>query len=150
MAECYSVHTGALAIAATTTKTFASIITSATATGRLIQASVSFDGTGSLTPPAIEIVRFTTDGTGTAYTPLRFNGEGQARAAVATAKTNYTAEPGTPTVVESYFVPNTSGMFWQYPLGRELYLPPSTVTGLRIVTASGVTGNVRVNLAFEE
>lgn len=150
MAEVYSVQTGALAVSASTTKTYLGLITSATSTGRLVAASVSFDEDAATLNPAVELVRFTTDGTGTAYTPLRYNADGQNRAAVFTAKTNYTVEPTTPTVVETWYIPITSGQFWQLPLGREFYLPVSTVTGLRIVTQSGVTGNVRINAQFEE
>lgn len=150
MAEVYSVTTGTLAVTASATKCFAAIITGATQTARIVQVAVSFDGASALTAPAVEIVRYVTDGTGTAYTPLKYNGEGQNRAALCTAKTNYSADPTTSTVVESYFVPNSAGQFWQLPLGRELYVPVSTALGVRVVTVAGVTGNVRVNLLFEE
>lgn len=150
MAEVYAVTTGIatpVALVAATAKTVAAII-SGSVTGRLVQAAVSFDAAAAAAGIKVELVRFTTDGTGTAATPSRYNGEAQNRAAVMTAKTNYSAEPTTPTVVEVFYVPNTAGMFWQLPLGRELYLPTSIVTGLRVTSAAVV--NCSANLLFEE
>jgi hypothetical protein len=93
-------------------------------------------------------VRYATTGTGTTYTPLKYNGEGQARASLCTAKVNNTVEPGTPVAVECWYVPNTAGQFWQLPLGREMYVPPSTLLGIRVTSAAAV--NCAANKAFEE
>jgi predicted outer membrane repeat protein len=130
----YSVTYGG-AIAASTTKTF---------------LTLSFNASTAGTGIHVEIVRYTTDGTGTAYTPLKYNAAAQARVSLFSAKVNYTVEPTTPTVVEQYEIPNTAGQFWQLPLGRELYLPPSTVTGIRVVTPAGASGNVAVNAVNAE
>ena len=150
MAEVYSVTTATLAVSASATKCWCAVISSSTQTARLVQAAMSFDGSVPATGWAIEFVRYTTDGTGTAYTPLKYNGEAQNRVAMLTAKVNYTADPTTPTVVESYFVSNTGGQFWQMPLGRELYVPVSTIFGMRLVTPSGAAGNARATMIFEE
>lgn len=148
MAEVYGVTNGGVALAAATAKTVIELAIPATGSGRIVQVACSFDASTAAAAIVVELVRFATTGTGTAYTPLRYNGEGQNRAAVWTAKINNTVEGGTPTVVESYFVPNTSGQFWQYPLGRELYCPSSTFIGLRVTSAAIV--NCRATLAFEE
>jgi predicted outer membrane repeat protein len=67
----YSVTYGG-AIAASTTKTFLTFISgAATVDGDLVQVSVSFNASTAGTGIHVEIVRYTTDGTGTAYTPLK-------------------------------------------------------------------------------
>jgi hypothetical protein len=149
MAETYSA-TYAGAIAASTTKTFLAWIPGATQTGRLITVEASFDASAPATGILVQIVRFTTDGTGTTYTPLRVNGEGQNRAALTPCKVNYSADPTTPTVAKQWYLPNTGGQFIQLPLGREFYIPVSTVTGIRLVTPAGASGNVSVNSEIEE
>lgn len=150
MAESYGVTTGAQALVASETKTKIGIITSSSQTARLIQADIGFDASTVAAGIAIEIVRFTTDGTGSAYTPTKYNGEAQNRAALCTAKTLYTAEPTGGTVIESHYVPSTAELFWQLPLSRELYIPPSTILGLRTVMPGTVSGNYRLNAVFEE
>jgi hypothetical protein len=113
-----------------------------------VQAAVSFDASTAAAAIKVELVRYATTGTGTTYTPLKYNGEGQARASLCTAKVNNTVEPGTPVAVECWYVPNTAGQFWQLPLGREMYVPPSTLLGIRVTSAAAV--NCAANMAFEE
>ncbi len=148
MARDYNVTTGAVALVAATAKTVIELVTTATVTADLVQASVSFDASTAAAGVVVELCRGTTTGTGTAATPVRYNGAAQMMAAAVTAKTNDTAEPATLTVIESYYVPNTAGQFWQLPLGRELVIPPSTLLSLRVTSAAAV--NVRANLIFEE
>ena len=151
MAECYGVTTGIgtpIALAAATAKTVIEVAAPSTATARLIQAAVSFDASAAAAGIKVELMRYATTGTGTAYTPIKYNGEGQARAALCTAKTNDTVEPGTPITVEAWYVPNTGGQFWQLPLSRECYLPSSTLLGIRVTSAAVV--NCAANLLFEE
>lgn len=148
MARDYSVTNGAVALAAAIAKTIIEIACGATVSADLVQASVSFDASAAAAGIVVELVRFTATGTGTGYTPLKYNDSAQMMASIVTAKINDTVEPTTPTIIESYFVPNTAGQFWQLPLGRELVIPPSTLLGLRITSAAIV--NVRGNLVFEE
>ncbi|MFD1055411.1 hypothetical protein [Terrabacter terrigena] len=148
MAEVYGATNGTVALAAATAKTVIEVAAGATVTARIVAASVSFDASAAAAGIKVELVRYATTGTGTAYTPLKYNGEGQARAALCTCKVNDTVEPGTPVVVETYYVPNTAGQFWQIPLGREAYLPSSTLIGLRVTSAAVV--NCAANLQWEE
>lgn len=151
MAECYSITTGIgtpIALSAATAKTVIEVAAASTQTARLVQASVSFDAAAAAAGIKVELVRYATTGTGTAYTPLKYNGEAQNRAALCTAKVNDTVEPATPTVVECWYVPNTAGQFWQLPLGREVYVPSSTLMGIRVTSAAAV--NCAANLIFEE
>jgi hypothetical protein len=150
MAEVYSVTTGIatpVALAAATAKTVIEIASGAQ-TGRMVQAAVSFDASAAAAGIKVEVVRYATTGTGTTYTPLKYNGEAQNRVAVMTAKVNDTVEPGTPTPIECWYVPNTAGQFWQLPLGRDLYIPASLIIGIRITSAAVV--NCAANLLFEE
>lgn len=148
MAECYSVTNGGVALVAATAKTVVEIATGSTVTARVVAVDVSLDASVATAGVKVELVRFTSTGTGTGYTPGKFNADAQNRAANATAKVNDTVEPGTPTVVLTYYVPNTAGGSWQLPLGRELYIPVSAFLGVR-VTAAG-TPNCAVNVVFEE
>lgn len=151
MAEVYGITTGIqtpVALAAATAKTVIELAAPSTATARVVQASVTFDAATAGAAVKVEMVRYATTGTGTTYVPLKYNGEGQARAALCTAKVNDTAEPGTPVPVECWYVQNTGGQFWQLPLGRECYVPPSTLIGLRVTAPAAV--NCAANLAFEE
>lgn len=150
-ARDYGVTTGIgtpVALTAATPRTIAAVIAGAAVSADLVQAAVSFDAAAAAAGIKVELVRYTTDGTGSAYTPTRYNGAAQMMAAVCTAKTAYTVEPTTPTVVEAWFVPNTGGQFWQLPLGRELVIPPSSLLGLRVTSPAAV--NVAGNLIFEE
>lgn len=150
MAEVYSVTTGIttpIALAAATAKTIIEIASGAQ-TGRFVQGSVSFDAAIPAAGIKAELVRYATTGTGTTYTPLKYNGESQNRAAVMTAKVNDTVEPGTPTPVEGWFIPNTAGQFWQMPLGREFYIPTNIIWGFRLTSAAVI--NCVGNILFEE
>lgn len=146
MAEVFSV-TAAGALAAATAKTVIEVAATATSSARFVQLAVTFDASTAAAGILVEITRFAATGTGTAYTPLKYNGEAQSRAALCTAKVNDTVEPATQTVVESYYVPNTAGQMWQLPLGRELYAV-NTLTGIRVTSPAVV--NYRANLLFEE
>jgi hypothetical protein len=149
MAKVYTVTTGSVALAAATAKTVAETTTTAATTLIWVSFDVTFDGTNAAaTPVKVEIVSYTGASTGTAFTLLKGNGEAQNVAATSTAKINDTVEPTTPTVRRTYFVPPTSGVTWQFPLGREVvYQPVSTIYGIRCTAAATV--NVAVNLDVE-
>jgi hypothetical protein len=150
VAKVYTVTTGAVALVAATAKTVAEVTTGAGVTNAWVGFDVTFDGvTATNVPVKVEIVSYTGASTGTAFTPLRANGEAQNVAAVSTAKINDTVEPTTPTVRRTWFIPPTSGVLWQFPLGREIgYMPVSSIYGIRCTAANGV--NVAINLDFEE
>lgn len=150
MAETYSVTVSNVTTAAATAKTVIEVAAGSTASARIIAADVTFKNGPSTqnSEVLVELVRYATTGTGTAYTPLKANGEAQARAAVCTAKTNDTVEPGTPTILKSWYLPATQGLLQQLPLGREWYLVPSTLIGLRV--NSPQIQSVAANLEFEE
>jgi hypothetical protein len=78
----------------------------------------------------VDFVTYAATGTGTAYTPKK---HGQAvGTAETTAKVNLTVEGTTPSVLWSEVYANPFTLRIQYPLGRELFHPVSTVMGIRL------------------
>lgn len=149
MAETYVVTKSAVALAAATAKTVASVISASGQTARIFGFDVTFDGTNSTAVPTlVELVRFTTDGTGTAFTPIKGNGEAQNKAALCAAKHTYTVEPTTPTVIRSYYIAPVAGIPYQFALGREQAYLASGLIGVRITAPAAV--NTAINLDFEE
>jgi hypothetical protein len=146
MAAQYTVTTGSTALVAATAKTVVELTAGANALAELIALDVSFNGTtATAVPVTVEITTFATTGTGTAFTPKRVGAAGTAQA---TAKINDTVEPATQTVIAAWFVSPTSGMSYQWPLGRELVVANSGLVGIRL-TAPAIV-NYLVNLSFEE
>lgn len=147
MAEVYSVDSGAVALTAATAKTVVEISTPSTQTNRLVELDIGCDATGTGTLK-VELIQ-ATSGTGTAYTPKKFNGESQNRVANTTAKTNDTVEPTSVTVLRTWEFPLPLGGFAiQQPLGREHYMPPSVMYGYRLTASIGA--NAFVTVLFEE
>ena len=148
MARDYAVTSGVVALAAATAKTVIELVTPAGVSADIVQVSVTFDAATAGAGIVVELCRGAATGTGTVQVAARYNDAAQMVAASTTAKFNDTVEPATMTVIESYYVPNTAGQFWQLPLGRELVMAPSTLLSLRVTSALVV--NVRANVIFEE
>lgn len=147
MAEAASIDNGGAALVAATAKTLIELSSGSTVTARIIEVFFGADPTTSGTLK-VELIS-ATSGTGTAYTPKRVNADGQNRAANATAKINDTVEPSSVTVLRTWMFPLPMGGFdLQFPLGREPYLPVSTMFGLRFT--SSITANGYATLIFEE
>lgn len=144
----YSAEVGAaVALAAATAKTVVSVIAPASFGADLIGYRVSFDGiTASAVPVVIEVVSYTTDGTGTAGTVNQVYG----RSIVAgfTSKYNYSVEPTTPTTLDRYtFTPNGGSFIYDIPKDRTPDCAVSNLIGLRL-TAPAIV-NVNATLFFE-
>jgi hypothetical protein len=148
MSVQYVVTTGSTALVAATAKTVIEGVTDASGPPpEWIEIDITFNGINAGAVPVLaELVTYTATGTGTAYTPKKLGAAlGVARS---TWKINDTVEPSTPTVLAAWFIPPTSGLILQYPLGREILHPLSTVQGIRL-TAPAVVNYV-VNLTIEE
>ena len=147
MATQYNISTGSTALVAATAKTVIEGSSTANVPPEWISVEIMFDGTtASAVPVRVDFCTFTATGTGTGYTPKRL---GQAvGTAASTWKINDTVEPSTPTILFSWLIPPTSGLWYQWPLGRELFHPVSTVQGIRLTAPAGV--NAIVNLNIEE
>ena len=150
MAETYSVDAPAIALTAATALYMLGIATSSTVDADIVELSFGCDSTsaGSL---KVELVTWTSDGTGTAYTAKKMNAASQGRAAVTTAKVDYTVAPtGTITVFKTWDLPLPSGPFeLQFPLAREIHCPVSTFWGLRYTSTIGSV-NGYASIIFEE
>lgn len=147
MAVQYIVTAGPTALAAATAKTVIELSSGANIPPEWVAFDVTFDGvTASAVPVRLDICSYTASGTGTAFTPKRY---GQALGTALTgAKINDTVEPAGATVLASFYIPPTSGLSYQWPLGRELFQATSTWMGIRLTAPAAV--NAIVNLTFEE
>ena len=166
MAKVYSVFNGpgptTAAPAAVTTgaavKTMIQLSTSASAEARIVEWWWEGDGSAAATPGTIELM-FHSSGaaTVTAYVLAtdvkKYDPNGRASLiTVGTANSGYTASAeGTPaTALGSivHKVPPTSGIYIQYPLGREPEMAVSTFCRLRNTLGSAV--NAICGIAWEE
>jgi hypothetical protein len=147
MGSIYVATVDAIALSAATAKTIIELATPATIRATLVQWWVEFDGTvASNTPVKVEVARITASGTGTAYTAKKYSDF--APAALVTVEHTSTAEPTYGDVLEIHRIPPTSGIFIQYPLGREIQIPVSGFLGIRCTAAQTV--NVTVGTVWEE
>ena len=149
MQRDYSVDSAAVALTAGTAKSIIGLSTSAGVPIDLVELLVSADATatGLL---KVELMTATADGTGTGYTPKPVNAGGRLVAATTTAKIAYSAEPTTPTVLQTFtLVTPTGPIDIMKALGRELTIPVSTLFYVRL-TPTTVSFNGFVCLTFEE
>jgi hypothetical protein len=128
---------------------------------RFVEWWVEFDGATAATPIKVELMRHTTapQTTLTAYVTAdiaRVNDpnapvSGIVLGTAASGFSNTTTEvtpTGTPVSLETHFVPPTSGIYVQFPLGRE---PELAVTNYaRIRTTAGAAVNAYAGCMWEE
>lgn len=143
-------NTGTLApvaLVAATAKTVLAVIAPAQFGIDLIGYTLGFDGvTASATPGLLEIVQFTTDGTGTGATVNQ--NYGRTITPGFTSKYNYSAEPTTPTVLyRTSVTPNGGTIIYEFPRDRTPDSPVSNLMGLRLTFAAPVNANA--TLIFE-
>lgn len=165
MADVYSCYNGAsvttsAAVAVTTgtsVKTMIQLSTSANREARVVEWWWEGDGSSAATPGTVELL-FHSSGaaTVTAYTSAdfkKYNPNGpNTQLTLGTANSGYTASAeGTPAssfAPITHKVPPTSGIYLQYPLGREPVMPVSTF--LRLRNTLGTAVNAFCGIAFEE
>ena len=143
----YSAATGAAVATGTALKTILSVIAPAQFGIDLKKIHLGFDGvTASAVPVLVELWSATTDGTGTAGTVVQTYG--RTITPGFTTKYNYTAEPTTLTLYDSWLLTPTGGLvFYDYPLGDTPDTAVSTGFVLRC-TAPAIV-NVRASFTFE-
>ena len=143
MAEVY-VSTVAAITTGTALKTLMELQTASTSRATIASWWVEFNGTTAANAPVlVELVRASAGITGTTVTAVKYKDFAPAAATV--VKHTASAE-GTPTdVLEAHYVPPTSGLIIQYPLGREPEVPVSGFIKLRVTAASG---SVSANVGF--
>lgn len=141
---------GDIALTAATARTILNYINAANGLGRIVEMSVSFDGTsGTAEPVTVELCSSTqaTAGTSTSHTMAQSGGP--TRTVQGTAARAYTAEPTVLTVLKRWLVHPQTGIVLQYPLGRE----PEQVTtadGLAIRCTAPANVNCQGYLEVEE
>ena len=148
MATQYSVSTGSVALVAATAKTCIEFPTGATVGATVIGLELSFSHTAAGSC-VVEWGTYTTTGTGTTVTPLKY-GTGQGVAApVGTVKVANSAEPSgfAAGTLPSWVIPLPGMYSVLYPAGREFFQPASTNRCLRLTSVGA--GNVRINRYFE-
>ncbi|MFI6299538.1 hypothetical protein ACIBEJ_48645 [Nonomuraea sp. NPDC050790] len=137
----YAIDTqGDVALVAATAKTVLNVV-AATGSGlKVVELSVTFDGTSvTAEPVTVELTRSTqaTAGTSTATTPAQVSGA--SRAALASGARAYTAEPTVVSVVKRWLVHPQAGLVLQFPLGREPQQNTAgQAMGLRCTAPAGV------------
>lgn len=146
----YTFTIDALALVATTAKSVLELGTQAGTRAQITEWWIEFDGvTATAVPVKCEIGRFSAAvTTATTATVDKFDlADG---AAVTVCKHSTTTEgAGTATAgVVIHRIPPTSGLVYQYPLGREFVLPVSAFWRIRLTAAANV--NCTVGVSWEE
>lgn len=145
----YFASVDAIALTAATAKSVFELATPSTTRARITEWWVEFDGvTPTNTPVKVEVGRFSAAvTTATGVTPSKY--EPGDPASLMTAKHTATAEgAGTASDVFLHRVSPTSGLYVQYPLGRELVLAVSTFFRIRCTAAQAV--NASFGVSWEE
>lgn len=145
----YFLSVDAVALTAATAKSVLELGTSSGERATITEWWVEFDGvTAANTPVKIEVGRFSAGvTTATTLTASKYDaGDG---AATVTAKHSTTVEgAGTASDVFIHRVPPTSGLYVQYPLGRELKIAVSSFLRIRLTAAQTV--NASFGISWEE
>lgn len=145
----YSAPTGAaVALVAATAKSVLSVIAPAQFGVDLTKFRIGFDGvTASAVPVLVELVSFTTDGTGTSGTVAQ--AYGTVITPGFTTKYNYSVEPtGSPTVIDHWtLTPNGGLVIYDWPLGTSPNTAVSQLFALRCTAPAAV--NVQATMWFE-
>ena len=148
----YSMSVDGIALVAATAKSIAELATGAADRARVVEWSVTFDGTSaSAVPVKVEVGRFSAAvTTATTYSGGPGKNDAADGTAGVTAKHSTTVE-GAGTAdgsVEIYRVPPTGGFVMQYPLGREPVIGVSSFYRIRCTAPAGV--NATFTLKWEE
>lgn len=143
------VTSGAVALLAATAKTVLRIKAPTNQRVKVTSLAVSLDGaTSTAVPIAVRVLRQTTDGTGTAATPVLVEPE-MTEAIQATAIKNASAEPTAGDVLKSGYVPAFGGVYEVFfPLGQEIVIGGGGRLGIECTAPAGV--NVQAEIEFEE
>jgi hypothetical protein len=141
----YCLSVDAIALSAATAKSVIELGTGAADRCRIVQWSVTFDGTSATaTPVKVEVGRFSAAvTTASSFTPVKLDAA-EGAAAITAKHSTSTEGAGTADAVEIYRVPPTSGMVLQYPLGREWVIGTSGFWRMRLTAAATVNATVQV------
>lgn len=151
----YVVSVATFAAPSNATRTAIRLAPTAAVDLQLIEFGLSFDGTSATaTPILIKLTKSASITGGTASSQTSQSIRDSAATVDVTANT-YTAEPTytTQVTLKQWYVPPTSGLVIQFPLGREPQRLAAASVGLELmlttVTASG-TPNVACYMEFQQ
>jgi hypothetical protein len=144
----YWVSVDALALVANTAKTVLEVKTASTNRARIVEWWVEFDGTTPTNVPVkIEVGRFSAAVTTATSAAEQYDPADGAPTATGSHSTT-TEGAGTASDIMLHRVNPTTGLYVQYPLGRELVIPVSSFWRMRCTAANGV--NVTAGVTWEE
>jgi hypothetical protein len=147
----YSINVIGEAVAASTVETILQVVAPANKPVRVSRWGVSFNGVDVTDQPVrVELIRLTSAGTSSAFTPVKLNPNDEP--AVSTARTAHTAEPTATDVLEAHYVSPAGGNLVEvysagYPDERPVAAPNGRI-GIRVLAVDAV--NVTAFLIFEE
>lgn len=144
----FSINVSGESVAASTAETILQGVASASKSVELVRWGISFAGTSVTdTPVLVELLRLTSAGTSSAFTPIKLNPQGDS--ALMTARTSHTAEPVAGEVIEKHYVTPAGGnLVMQYAPDERVWVAPSGRLGLRVLANDSV--NVSAFLIFDE
>lgn len=143
----FSVNVSGEALAAATAETIIQGVASASKSVRLVRWGISFNGVSVTDAPVlVELLRLTSAGTSSAFTPVKLDPASDAP--LMTARTSHTAEPTAGDVIEKHYVSPTSLLVMQYAFDERVTVAPSGRLGIRVLAANAV--NASAFLIFEE
>lgn len=123
-----------VSLSATTAKTVIGIKMPSNAVGYVRGAHINFESvTASDAVALIELVTGAADGTGTSETPVNYN-RSHTAAASFTAKSTYTVEPASLTVLKAWQYPVQGGVDIPLPLLTPIATAAGGFVGLRVTT----------------
>jgi hypothetical protein len=149
MAAFYlSVPTGEVSLSAGTAKTVLLLKAPANQRLRIQGFEIFFKGTSPTdTPVKIELIRVTSDGTGSAVTPAP-NDDDWGETAQGTYKANYSVEPSYGTTLRVWEIQPQTGIIYMFPAGQEVCVKGGNLIGMRMTATQAET--VAVNAIVEE
>lgn len=146
----YSINVTGEAIAASAVETILQVV-AGTKPVRLSRWGISFNGTDVTDQPVrVELLRLTSAGTSSAYTPLKLDPTSEA--SLAAGRTAHTAEPTAGDVLEVHYITPAGGNLVEvysagYPDERPIVAPAGRL-GIRVLAVDAV--NVNAFLLFDE
>jgi hypothetical protein len=150
MAQKFVVSQNGVTITASTAITLFEFITTANTNLTVVEWSVEFNQFNAAQPVLAQWILSTTAGTTpVAQTPVAWQ-SGQGTAQGVTVNQSFAAENFTASsIYDQHTIPITSGLFVQYPYGREITFPVSTASARLRVTPGTTGGTATVHVVVE-
>lgn len=148
MSSLFSVNVVGEQLAANTAETALQVVAAANKGLEVVRWSVSFNGVSAADAPVrVELLRLSSAGTSSAFTPLKLDPASDA--ALATARTAHTAEPTVADILETYQVTPYGGLLvMQYAPDERVKVAANGRIGIRCLAPNVV--DVTAYMIFSE